>query len=85
MKILKPTLKIGYWYKFNDRGEIHVGQYVGNDEGFECVVCGKGCKAKCFNIWYDEDSGYETWGYGPNHMPRILEEVGGEDDIILDR
>ena len=74
----------GHWYKFNDRGEIHIGQYVGRQQGFECVVCGKGGSAYTFNLWYSENGDYETWGYGKEHMPEILEEVGGVDDIVLD-
>ena len=78
-------MKAGNWYKFKTEGETHIGQYYGNEKGFECCICGKGCNAKCFNIWYDKNGGYETWGFGPNHMPEILEEVGTMDDIILDR
>jgi hypothetical protein len=77
-------LVTGHWYKFNDRGEVHIGQYVGRQSGFECIVCEKGCNAFTFNIWYNTDGDYETWGYGREHMPEILEEVGGINDIILD-
>ena len=73
------------WYKFSLNGEIHIGQYTGNEQGFECCVCGKGCKAHTFNIWYDENGGYETWGFGKQHMPRILEYLGCGEDVILDR
>lgn len=72
------------WYKFNDRGETHIGQYVGRQTGFECCVCNKGCNAYTFNIWYDKDGGYETWGFGPKHMPEIIEEMGASDEPILD-
>ena len=76
-------LKIGNWYKFNDRGDEYIGQYIGTDSNdWECCVCGKGCKAKCFNVFYDKE-GYETWGYGPNHMPKIIEDLGAKDDIII--
>ena len=78
-------LVTGHWYRFNDRGEIHIGQYVGIQRGFECIVCGAGWNAATFNIWYDANGDYETWGYGREHMPEILEEVGGADDIILDK
>ena len=74
---------MGHFYKFKDQEGTHIGQYVGNEDGFECVVCGKGCKARCFNIWYDKEGGYETCGFGPNHMPRIIEDLG-EEEIILD-
>lgn len=75
-------LVIGHTYKFNDRGEEHIGQYTGADNEFECCVCGKGHKAKCFNIWNSEND-YETWGYGANHMPEIIEDLGTE--VILDK
>ena len=74
----------GMWYRFNDRGEQHIGQYTGNSQGFECCVCGKGCKAHTFNIWHD-DNDYETWGFGTNHMPKIIEELGTDDDVIVDK
>jgi hypothetical protein len=77
-----PRLKIGHWYKFNNRGDTCIGQYTGTDQGFECSVCGKGGRAKTFNVWY-ADNGYETWGFGPNHMPEILEDLGEQDDIII--
>ena len=69
MKLIK-----GRWYKFNDRGEIYTGQYIGKQEGFECCVCGKGHNAYTFNIW-NSDSDYETWGYGKEHLPQIIEQV----------
>jgi len=75
-------LQADHFYRFNDRGEIHVGQYIGSECGFECCVCGKGSRAKCFNVFYDKD-GYETWGYGREHMPKILEESGTE--LIVDK
>lgn len=76
-------LVIGHFYRFNDGGE-HIGQYTGTENGFECCVCGKGCKAACFNIWYMTNGNYdyETWGYGPKHMPRIIEDLG--KDFYLD-
>lgn len=79
----KAKLTIGNWYKFNDQGESHIGQYMGNDQGFECCVCGKGCKARTFNVWYGED--YETWGYGADHMPTIIEDLGISEAPIIDR
>ena len=74
----------GHWYKFNDRGEEHIGQYTGNEQGFECCVCGKGCKAHTLNIWYTKDD-YETWGYGNNHMPTIIEDLGEQENVIVDK
>lgn len=63
-----------HWYRFNDRGEEYVGQYVGRQSGFECCICGKGSNAYTFNIW-SNDCNYETWGYGKEHLPKIIEEV----------
>lgn len=65
-----------HWYRFRDRdGGVYIGQYTGTDQGFECCVCGKGCKAHTFNIWYSATD-YETWGFGRNHLPEILEDLG---------
>lgn len=77
-----------HWYKFDDRGEIHVGYYYGRQRGFECCVCGKGEYCHCFNIWYVSDGGkhvdYETWGYGASHLPKIIEDLGEHDGILKD-
>lgn len=78
------SLKINHFYKFNDRGEVHVGQYIGTEDEFECCVCGKGHKAHCFNIWYDPEGGYETWGFGSKHLPKIIEDLGDPEEVILD-
>ena len=67
-----------HWYRFTEQaGGTYVGQYTGRDQGFECCVCGKGCKAHTFNIW-NSDTDYETWGYGRDHLPKILEDLGEE-------
>lgn len=80
------TIKLteSHWYKFNDRGETHIGYYVGRQSGFECCVCGKGCNAHTFNIWYNERD-YETWGYGPAHLPEILEDFGELGGLLFDK
>ena len=76
-------LTAGHWYKFNDRGEEFIGQYAGREGGFECCVCGKGCNAYTFNVYYDEN-GYETWGFGPDHMPHdVVEVADGTSDVII--
>lgn len=78
-------LRAGNWYRFAEQdGTTHIGQYYGREAGCECCVCGKGGNAYAFNIWYDKDGGYETWAYGKEHLPTILEQVGGMNDIILD-
>ena len=79
-------LVAGNWYRFQEQdGTQHVGQYYGREEGFECCVCGKGHNAYAFNIWYDENGGYETWAYGREHLPAILEKVGTAEDIVIDQ
>lgn len=77
-------LTVGHWYKFNDGGDIHIGYFVGRQNGFECCVCGKGCNAYTFNIWYSSHD-YETWGYGKEHLPTIAEDLGYKDGIVIDK
>ena len=72
-----------HWYKFNDRGETHIGYYIGRQQGFECCVCGSGSNAYTFNIWHSP-SDYETWGYGGEHLPKILEDLGERPGLIYD-
>lgn len=81
----KTNLKANHWYKFKDEtGQIHIGQFMGRCEGFECCVCGKGNNAYCFNIWND-DSDYETWGYGKEHLPEIIEDFGESNEVLIDK
>lgn len=75
-------MKAGNWYKINDRGDVVVGQYMGRQDGSECCVCEKGCKAHTFNIWYCKED-YETWGFGNDHMPEIIEDLGQSDEVIV--
>ena len=86
MKTTTNRLKIGNWYEIKDNndGTKHIAQYIGRQGGFECCVCGKGCIAKTFNIWYDANGGYETWGFGPNHMPTIINDLGESKKPIID-
>lgn len=77
-------LKSGNWYLFKEsNGTQHKGQYIGNQTGFECCVCGKGHKAKTFNIWYNGDN-YETWGFGNEHLLEMIEDLGKSETIIID-
>ena len=81
------TLKVGHWYKFKDTygdGSQHIGQYMGNTQEFECCICGKGHKAHEFNIWYDPEGGYETWAYGREHLPKLIEDLGDQEQEIMD-
>lgn len=76
-------LEINHWYRFmKPDGNIYIGQYVGRQKGFECCVCGKGSNAYTFNIWNSETD-YETWGYGKEHLPKILEDLGNYEGIIV--
>lgn len=79
-------MKVNHWYKFVDNGETHVGLYVGRQEGFECCVCGKGRNAYTFNIHHSKrDQDYETWGFGREHMPNVVEDLGEWDgNVIVD-
>ena len=78
-------LKRGNWYRFNDRGRISVGQYIGCDQDFSCCVCDKGHNAKVFNVWYQNGDykDYESWGYGPDHMPEILDDYGKSENPLM--
>ena len=80
----KIRLKRNHWYRMNDRGQEFIGQYTGCDQAFGCCVCDKGHRAKTFNIWYCEED-YETWGFGPCHMPEILEDLGDPDNVIVNK
>ena len=71
-------LTLNNWYRFKESGgNEYTAQYTGRDQGFECCVCGKGCKAHTFNIWHSEFD-YETWGFGRDHLPVIIEDLGAD-------
>ena len=76
----------GHWYRFNDRGEEHIGYFLGRQTGFECCVCGKGENAYTFNIWYKNGNvlNYETWGYGKEHLPAVVEDLGERSGVLVD-
>lgn len=78
----KIKLKTNHYYKFTDGEFNYIGQYIGTQSGFECCVCHKGCKAHTFNVWYDK-FGYETFGFGPKHLPDIIEDLGESDEVII--
>ena len=66
------------YYKFEFKGHIFITQYMGREEHFECLVCGKGCNAYCFNAFdtieeYNQGM-YETLSFGKEHLPE-LEEI----------
>lgn len=76
------NLKQNHWYRFKDRENTYVGQYIGRQKGFECCVCHKGSNAYTFNIWNSETD-YETWGYGKEHLPIIVEDLGLQEEVII--
>ncbi|MNW42243.1 hypothetical protein D3C74_293960 [compost metagenome] len=53
-------------------GAQRLGEYMGRQDGFECVVCGKGEKCFTFNLFDNEaeyaKGNYETLGFGRNHL-----------------
>jgi hypothetical protein len=74
-------LQIGHYYRFIDaEGTKAVGEYIGTEGDFSCCICGKGHKAHCFNIYHKEEE-WETWGYGKEHLPNIIEDLGTEQII----
>lgn len=75
-------MELNHWYRLKDREDICVGQYIGRQKGFECCVCGKGSNAYTFNIWNSETD-YETWGYGKEHLPIIVEDLGLQEKVII--
>lgn len=74
--------KLHRWYEFIDDGKHYIGQYVGRQKGFECCICGKGCNAYTFNIWNSETD-YETWGYGSEHLPIMVKDLGECEEVML--
>lgn len=82
------NLKKDYIYKINDRGNIYYAIYIGRQEGAECIVCDKGHNAYSFNIIgyknntlessiEEFEKGYwETFSYGKEHFPSIIECYG---------
>lgn len=78
-------MKLYNWYIIKDcwDNKEHIAQYYGREKGFECCVCNKGNNAYCFNIYYTE-YGYETWGFGKEHLPKIIKDLGASEDVIID-
>ena len=65
------------YYSFEYRGDIYKAQYMGREEHFECLVCGKGNNAYCFNVFDTmekyEQGQYETFSFGKEHLPKLTE------------
>lgn len=83
-------LKIGRVYKIKDAHNfVGYGVYMGKQQDFECCICRKGNCVKTFNILHGDtieeglnnlDKGdYETFGYGNEHFPDILEDTNVDD------
>jgi hypothetical protein len=71
-------MKQGHYYKFNFMGYEYIGEYMGREKHFECMVCEKGSNAYCFNVFrnfkdYTENAEYETFSFGKEHMPELTE------------
>ena len=76
-------MKLHNWYRFEYDGDTYIGQYMGREQNFECMVCGKGNNAYCFNIWHsDKDYDYETFSFGKEHLPK-LEDLGKSDKVLF--
>ena len=73
--------KKGRFYKCFDAHftSTFIGEYIGKEEGYECMVCHKGNSAYGFNIYYSDKAnnvlGYETFFYGKEHLPQKIEEM----------
>ena len=62
----------GKWYNLTDACGTWRVQYMGRQEEFECMVCGKGHRPHTFNHWHSDDlEDYETFAYGTEHLPKI--------------
>lgn len=88
---MKNPFKKGHCYRIrcNHFSLTAIAIYEGREEGYECSVCGKGSRAHGFNIYqgrkesptaeevrdYISDVGYETWFYGTEHLPELIEEI----------
>ena len=83
----KVRLAEGHYFKCHDKndGTEFIGQYMGREKGFECMVCGFGHIAYCFNLYHTEESwdDYETFSYGKEHLPEIIEDLGVSKKPIL--
>lgn len=81
MKLIK-----GNFYRFEDPNfGMVVGEYYGRQKGFECQICRFGHNAHCFNIYHTKGNWYEyeTFSYGKEHLPEILEDLGKPADPIM--
>lgn len=64
-------------HRYDIDGDTVFAEYMGRQQGLECIVCGKGCNAFTFNIIHAEtyeealenrEYDYETWGFGRDHI-----------------
>ncbi|WP_145142207.1 hypothetical protein [Paenibacillus sp. Y412MC10] len=71
MKIMFPEGII----KIKVMGEERLAEFMGRQDGFECVICGKGSTCYTFNLFESvekyRDGEYETYGFGRNHLNHV--------------
>lgn len=88
---MKNPFKLGHCYRIHDNffGDDSIAIYMGREEGYPCMICGKGNNAHGFNIYqgnaehpskqnvedYINRVGYETYFYGNEHLPELVEEI----------
>lgn len=68
-------MKKGKYYVFEFRGHIYKAQYMGREKNYQCLVCGKGENAHCFNVFNTveeyNNGQYETFSFGTEHLPKV--------------
>ena len=87
---MRSAFKKGHCYRLYDPnfGDEFIGVYMGREEGYSCMICGKGNNAHGFNVYQGRlehptkaevqeriNEGYETFFYGTEHLPNIIEEI----------
>lgn len=70
MKFPKKPFKL-----MDHNGNIHLAEYIGRQQDFECCVCGNGSNCHTFNVFSSEEAykngEYETIAYGPTHISLV--------------
>lgn len=88
---MKNPFKKGHTYRIHDSiyNTDAIAIYMGREEGYPCMICGKGNNAHGFNVYqgneenptadevqnYISNEGYETWFYGTEHLPELVAEI----------
>lgn len=75
------NLPDGIFEIIDHEGNRQFVEYIGRQQGFHCVVCGRGERCFTFNIFSGETieqaaearecCKYETWGYGASHVWKL--------------